>query len=167
MGGVFKRSIIFANNLFFDEDMKNKEDGLWLMQYCLYARNIAFVEGTCTYYRKHDGQITGKCSEMQWEADSIYYLLQQWKLWAEVHARTGRQKELFWRYRRTWVNGYLDTCSRSKKCTSYNLKATKLDYRTIFDSTFTKSRAVIEFFEIFRIYENIYAFRVFKLLIHR
>lgn len=163
-GGAYKRKKILDNLMFFDETLNNKEDGLWIMQYAMQARNIVLVEGTCTYYRKHEGSITNQCADVQWEAESIYYLLGKWKLWAEGHVKTKQQKKLFWKYRRTWVNGYFDTCSRNKDFSCHSLKNTKLSYKTIVDSNFSPMEKLVELLMNMKLIENVYVFCFLKRL---
>lgn len=166
-GGAYKRQIILENAIFFEETMKNKEDGLWIMEYSMYSKNIVFVEGTSTYYRKHKGSITNMCIDVQWEADSIYYLLLKWKQWGEKHVITKQQKELFWCLRRTWVNGYFDTCSREKSCKIYNLGKTKLPYITILYSAMPIKKRFIELFMNFSLCENTIFFSMLKRFLYR
>lgn len=162
--GAYKRKKIVDNLILFDETLNNKEDGLWIMQYAMQARNIVLVEGTCTYYRKHEESITNQYADVQWEADSIYYLLRKWKLWAKEHAKTKQQKKLFWKYRRTWVNGYFDTCSRNRDCSCHSLKNTKLSYKTIVDSNFSSREKFVELLMNIKLIENVYVFCFLKRL---
>lgn len=166
-GGMYKKSIIDNNDLYFNELMENKEDGLWLMQYTMYSRQINYVEGTCTYYRKHEGQITNKCVDLHWEIESIYNLLRYWRAWCETHVATKEQRELFWRYRRTWVNGYFDTCSKMKLHDLHDMKSTKMNYGTIINSSYKKREAIIELIMNTKMFENMNTFKILKTIISK
>lgn len=124
----------------------------------MYSKDIVLVKGTKYYYRKHEVSTTTRCVNLQWEADSIYKLLLNWKRYCVNMACTRKQNELFWRYRRVWVNGYLDTCSRKVDIIIKPLNITKLKYRTILDSTFSFKDKLLESVMSFKLFENVCVF---------
>ena len=65
---VFKKKIIIDNGIFFNEDIRNGEDTLFILEYILNCKNDVVVDYTVSYYFRRDAYI--KCGKPNQNIDS-------------------------------------------------------------------------------------------------
>ena len=75
---LYKRSIIFENNIRFKEDVKTGEDFIFNLQYITFIKNITFVDRCLYYYiRRNNNSITYQyIDDMYYKGVKIHEILE-------------------------------------------------------------------------------------------
>lgn len=68
---VFKRNVIYDNDIFFDKNVRIWEDTLFIENYLCYCRQIAFLNDDLYFYRARDGSVTRSNLRKNQELQSI------------------------------------------------------------------------------------------------